>query len=172
MKKLIILVVIAIALVASTFVWLQTNERITLQQAEQKIAQAYNADVLTSSERADTFAITFSSATGQYAATVNTHGQIVALTQTEAIATESTPTEEQPQPVEPTPTPAPPPTQLTSDEALSIATARFAGSVEDIEFVTSSNGGYYDVELESEEQEVKMHIHALTGEILSVVYDD
>ncbi|OCS91642.1 PepSY domain-containing protein [Caryophanon latum] len=173
MKKLIVLTVTAIGLIVLTLVLLQTNERITLQQAEQKIAQAYNAEVLESYTKGESFAITFSSATGQYDATVNAHGQIVALTQTiatDALKEETAPQEEPKPEVKPTPPPAP--TQMTSDEALRIATARFAGSVEQIEFVPSSNGGYYDIELEAGDQEVTMQIHALTGDILSVVYDD
>ncbi|MEE1130710.1 MAG: PepSY domain-containing protein [Caryophanon sp.] len=173
MKKLIVLTVTAIGLIVLTLVLLQTNERITLQQAEQKIAQAYNAEVLESHAAGESFTITFSNATGQYDATVNAHGQIVALTQTIAADVQEAEREEETTPEEEVkPTSPSTPTQITSDEALRIATARFAGSVEDIEFVASSNGGYYDIELESGEQEVTMQVHALTGDILSVVYDD
>ena len=55
---------------------------------------------------------------------------------------------------------------------LSIASAQFTGEIEDIDFENTADGGYYLVEIDTAEEEVTVQIHAITGKILSVSFDE
>ena len=61
---------------------------------------------------------------------------------------------------------------LTEQEVIKIATSQFPGEVDEIEFVDTTNGGYYNINIENDEDEATMQIHALTGKILTITYDD
>ena len=61
---------------------------------------------------------------------------------------------------------------LTEQEIINIARSKFIGEVEEIEFVNTTDGGFYNVDIENEEDEATLQIHALTGEILTITYDD
>lgn len=64
------------------------------------------------------------------------------------------------------------PILLTEQQVLSIASAQFTGEIEDIDFENSADGGYYLVEIDTAEEEVTVQIHAITGKILSVSFDE
>ncbi|WP_153720699.1 PepSY domain-containing protein [Sporosarcina cascadiensis] len=87
-----------------------------------------------------------------------------------------------PQP-KPAPAPAPAPKQsvlLTSQQAANIAlrqlNAKVPVEVDDIDFVETQQGGYYLVELEldtdADLDEVVYQIHAISGKVMSVEWDD
>lgn len=61
---------------------------------------------------------------------------------------------------------------LTDNQVIDIALKEFQGKVEDVDFVQEADGGYYLVEIENNEEEVELQIHAVTGKILSVKFDD
>ncbi|PQD96295.1 hypothetical protein CYL18_06795 [Pradoshia eiseniae] len=61
---------------------------------------------------------------------------------------------------------------LTKEEVVKIARSQFEGSVDDVEFIATDDGGYYNVDLENQEDEATLQIHALTGEIITITYDD
>ena len=61
---------------------------------------------------------------------------------------------------------------LTEQQISTIARSQFSGEVDDIEFVDTNDGGYYNVDIENEEDEATLQIHALTGEVLTITYDD
>lgn len=74
---------------------------------------------------------------------------------------------------QPTPAlPATPPVRISDSAANEIALTQLNGQIEDTDFYSTADGGYYIVEIETEEQEAAFQIHAITGKILSVVYDD
>ncbi|MBS7345252.1 MAG: PepSY domain-containing protein [Caryophanon sp.] len=165
MKKLAMTMIAAIALIVLTIALLQTNDEHSLQHVEQKVATAYNATITQSEQHSDTYTITFTNDTGKYVVDTTLDGTLIALTQQESYTT----TETEPQPDEEDAQPA---SELTLDEVVAIAQARFTGQLEQYERFNSSTGGYYVLELENDEQEVEMYIHAVTGDILSIVYDD
>lgn len=78
---------------------------------------------------------------------------------------------EQPNTVQ-TPTPEQKPVLLTEQQVKSIALAQFTGEIEDIDFENSADGGYYLIEIDTETEEIIVQIHAITGKILSVSFDD
>ena len=61
---------------------------------------------------------------------------------------------------------------LTEQQIIKIARSKFNGEVDEIQFVGTSDGGYYNVEMEAEEDEATLQIHALTGSVLTITYDD
>lgn len=161
--RLALLLIALCTVVVVTVMLLQNNEAITLQDAESKVLAAYDGTLVSSREEAEQFSITFDNTVGQYSAHVNDAGEIISLEQLKIYAEEQH-TEKPEKPIESV--------KLTEQQAIDIAKKVFNGTLEDYEFVDSSNGGYYLIELESDTQEVEIQVHALTGEVLSAVYDD
>jgi len=66
------------------------------------------------------------------------------------------------------------PKQLTEKEAIEIALKQLNGEVEDVEFEESGGSTYYlvDIEREGEEAEATIQINAISGEVMSVIWDD
>lgn len=61
---------------------------------------------------------------------------------------------------------------LTDDEAIAIAHKELAGSVEALSYRSTSDGGYYLIDIDGDDAEATFQIHALSGEILSITWDD
>ncbi|MCW1929591.1 PepSY domain-containing protein [Bhargavaea beijingensis] len=69
--------------------------------------------------------------------------------------------------------PLKPSVRLTSKEAASIVLKEFPGELDDVEFEESSDGGYYLVQVETpDDREVEVQIHAISGDILTWIWDD
>ncbi|WP_332648678.1 PepSY domain-containing protein [Lysinibacillus sp. 54212] len=71
-----------------------------------------------------------------------------------------------------TPPPSQKPVTLTEGQIITIAKKQIQGEIEDIQYYSTSDGGYYLVEIDGEEEEAVLQIHAVTGKILSVSFDD
>lgn len=68
-------------------------------------------------------------------------------------------------------------TLITKEEAISIALEKLRGEVEFVEFHDREDGGYYLVEIEqenddSDDLEAVFEIHAITGKIISIEWDN
>ena len=65
---------------------------------------------------------------------------------------------------------------LTEQQAIQIALRQLNGEVDDVDFVKTSEGGYYLVEIEIDvddgPDEATYQIHAISGKIMSVTWDD
>lgn len=66
---------------------------------------------------------------------------------------------------------------ITREQAIKIALEQLQGDVDHVSFMLTDDGGYYLVEIEQEiegkeEIDAVFQIHAITGEILSVEWDD
>ena len=63
---------------------------------------------------------------------------------------------------------------ITKEEAIKIALKQLRGDVDHVSFELTDEGGYYLVEIEqdSEDVEAVFQIHAITGEVISVDWDD
>ena len=61
---------------------------------------------------------------------------------------------------------------LTDDEAIAIAHKELAGSVDELSYRSTSDGGYYLIEIDGDDAEATFQIHALSGEVLSITWDD
>lgn len=85
--------------------------------------------------------------------------------------------QEKPQPKPPVNKPAPQKTVLlTEQQAIQIALRQLNGEVDDVDFVKTSEGGYYLVEIEIDvddgPDEATYQIHAISGKVMSVTWDD
>lgn len=60
---------------------------------------------------------------------------------------------------------------LSQQQAIAIALKEVPGELDSVEFKSSADGGSYFIEIEQED-EVTVQIHAITGKILSIQYDD
>ena len=96
--------------------------------------------------------------------------------------------EQKPQP-KPQPKPKPKPQQpvqqkpapqktvlLTQQQAIQIALRQLNGKVDDVEFVSTAQGGYSLIEIEIDVEdgpdEATYQIHAISGKVMSVTWDD
>lgn len=66
-----------------------------------------------------------------------------------------------------------PPNRLTENEAVTIASSQVQGEVDDIWLDTQGDQTFYLVKIEtSDDREATVQIHAITGEVMSVSWDD
>lgn len=61
---------------------------------------------------------------------------------------------------------------ITEQQAIDIALQQLKGEVDSVDFEETSEGGYYLVEIETPHDEATFQIHAVSGKILSVSWDD
>lgn len=65
---------------------------------------------------------------------------------------------------------------ISEQQAIRIALSQLKGEVDDVDFVKTSEGGYYLVEIEIDvddgPDEATYQIHAISGKIMSVTWDD
>ena len=125
----------------------------------------------------EAYFVTFSTAQATYEVTVDeVNGRFSNLTVIYEQPTEQQPTapdvaDTQVQPSSP-PASAQKPILLTEQQVISIASAQFTGEIEEIDFENTADGGYYLVEIDTAAEEVTVQIHAITGKILSVSFDE
>ncbi|CAM3272132.1 PepSY domain-containing protein [Filibacter tadaridae] len=61
---------------------------------------------------------------------------------------------------------------ITKEQAVEIALGQLKGEVEYVTFEKTNDGGYYLIEIDGEDEEAEIQIHAISGEILSTTWDD
>ena len=64
------------------------------------------------------------------------------------------------------------PSVLTEQQAIDIALKEVPGELDSVEFEKTTNGGNYFIEIEQGDNEIIVQIHAITGKILSIQYED
>lgn len=149
------------------------------QQIISRVEALYGGVVDNTIKQDEAYFVTFSTEQATYEVTVDeVNGRFSHLTLIHERPTEeqhTTPTpdvaDSQVQPSSP-PASAQKPILLTEQQVLSIASAQFTGEIEDIDFENTADGGYYLVEIDTAEEEVTVQIHAITGKILSVSFDE
>jgi len=62
---------------------------------------------------------------------------------------------------------------ITKEQAIAIVQTQLKGDVDDFSYEKTSDGGYYLIEIEAaDDREGTFQIHAISGEIMSVTWDD
>lgn len=62
---------------------------------------------------------------------------------------------------------------ISIEDAITIAETQLTGEVDDVSYEKTNDGGYYLIEIEADdEREGTFQIHAISGEIMSVTWDD
>lgn len=62
--------------------------------------------------------------------------------------------------------------QIDEQSAIDIALKEVTGELENVDFENTSDGGHYFIEIEQQDGDVIIQIHAVTGKILSIQYED
>lgn len=72
-----------------------------------------------------------------------------------------------------TETPKKPTTTIISEQqAIQIALKQQPGELDNVDYEEADDGGYYEIDIEHDDGETTFIIHAITGKILSVEFDD
>lgn len=61
---------------------------------------------------------------------------------------------------------------LTEQQAIELALKEIPGEIDSVDYENTADGGIYKIEVEQDENEITVQIHAITGKILSIQYDD
>ncbi|MCA0970560.1 PepSY domain-containing protein [Halobacillus litoralis] len=174
MNKKIGLIVIA-CIVTAVIVWQGWSlwagqSTVTADQVREQVQAQYSGDVVDIVEGDERFFISLQIETGDYELEVSKEsGEIIRMTRVSE-GTQDPKTEpsgedssEEPQPTEP----------ITEQEALSIALAEVDGQVDDVDYESEDGEAFFLIEIErGEDREATVQVHAITGEILSITWDD
>ena len=160
------LVIVLIIWTATTHI---TRETILSEtQAISRVETFYNGKVQNTIKKDAQYFVTFETGYGIYEVAVDEENGrfsqlhvIQKFTPTDKLPSESpSKSDEQVQP------------HITAEQARIIALDTYAGEVEDISYFTTTDGGYYLVEVDTENADLILQIHAVTGKILSVSFED
>lgn len=163
-KWLTIPAIIVIALIIWTATTQITRETILNEaQATSRVETFYNGDVRSTIKKGAQYFITFATKHGIYEVAVDENNG--RFSQLHLIQTLSLPETVKPTPSETT-------TRMTPEQIQSIALQAYRGEIDALTFHESVDGGYYLVEVDTEEEEFVLQIHAVTGKILSVSFKD
>ncbi|WP_392454327.1 PepSY domain-containing protein [Chryseomicrobium aureum] len=185
------LLLTGIILIGSIFYFQVTTageEPMTRTEIQEQLERMYSGTITNLELSGESYRAQLETDDGFYTIEANArYGTVVSIVQTEQKQAESSEEEQQPEQVEPEPEETPTeeqepveqaPTRLTEEQVSEIALQQVSGTVADVDFEQSESGGYYLVEIEQPDQgdedgpEATVQIHAITGEVLSVVWDD
>lgn len=167
MKKAIT-AAIAIAAAAAAFFLYQSLQQpdVTMNKAGEKLAEQYGGTVKKAEQADGEFRYTIEVPDeGQYSMTVDSEtGELVAMTRLETVENETNVQEEKTEKGA---------RQLTTEEAGEIALKKVPGTVDDIEQGDGEEAGSYLVDIDAQNgEEVTVRINAISGEVLSISWDD
>lgn len=163
-KWLVVPALIVIALIIWTATTQITRETILNEtQATSRVETFYNGEVRSTIKKGTQYFITFTTKGGVYEVAVDEdNGR---FSQLHLIQTLTPPVTNEPTPPETSP-------RMTPAQIREIATQTYRGEIEALTFHESAEGGYYLVEVDTEEEDIVLQIHAVTGKILSVSFQE
>lgn len=174
-------------------------EPLTAEEATNKVKELYNGEIVDVAEDKNTYFITIELDTGTYEIEIDREsGEIGSMTRTQITAgkdqtpddaQQGEPKEEPSQGDQPSTSndaeqqkeespsiPAKPETEIpnpiTEAQAITIALGQVSGEVDDVEVASSGGQTFYLVEIEREDDEATVRIDAITGEVISIYWDD
>ena len=186
-RMLIILIVVVVIsyLFFTQFQSVTEQPILTMEEAEMRVEELYVGEVQSVSSSDDTFIISFEKNTSIYEVRVHKEtgvfSELVVIYAGEQSQVAREENNAQPGPAEDsskavdkssTPTKNLAATILSEQKIIAIAQKQLKGEVDSVEFYETADGGYYLVEIETTEDEATFQIHAITGEILSISFDD
>lgn len=62
-------------------------------------------------------------------------------------------------------------TVISKKQAIQIALKKLKGEVDSVDYEETEEGGYYLIEIETEDEEAVFQIHAVSGKVMSVAWD-
>lgn len=176
-KPYIILIVFAIVIVSFLF-FTAFKDKFTKPSLEQteisdRVEQLYSGEVQSIRSSGDDYIISFEKNHSIYEVTSNRQdGQFSNLLLVHKTAAEELSSETN-APNEENTTSAPEQAKLSEQKIIAIVKKQFVGEIDDIEYNHAADGGYYLVDIENAEgNEATFQIHAITGKVLSISFDD
>lgn len=172
-----------------------TSAMSTDEVVEEVLSQYPGGEITKTTLDGGVYRLELQSATGTYEMTVDSRqGDIVSIQQLNERASQP-PTEPDPDthPSEPADhgdkeatggttggesgngsgTSEPPATMITKEYAIKLSLEKVPGTVEDVEYRENKSSRYYLVEIEREDgREATIQVHAITGKIMTVTWDD
>lgn len=157
---LFIVLIVTISWIATTQITRDTV--LTEAQAISRVETFYNSTVESVIQQGSHYVITFATNYGIYEIAVDEkNGRFSQLHLIHRLSVENTPQpNEQPSPLIPV------------KQAETIALSAYAGELEETTFYAAADGGYYLIEIDAEPEDVILQIHAVTGKILSVAFEE
>jgi uncharacterized membrane protein YkoI len=186
----------AVMAIVATLVWLvlrimPSTESLSIADAKSQIQDLYSGEIIEISEQPTTYMITMELDKGTYEIEMNREtGDISRMIRKTVTASKDVETDSPEKSNQPSTNPEepnkdenteqkpdvivpPPPTIITEDEAISIALQNVNGEFDDIKLKQSGDLTYYLVEIETDDRkEATVQIHAISGELLSISWDD
>ena len=160
--------VIAIAMVVFFAVnQLTTPNVLSKNDITTQIKKSYQGDILSIVEEQKTYIASFKKQGSVFEVTIDReNGQFSHLTLVQKNIEEP--------PAEQTTEPKPEvkPSVLTEQQAIDIALKEVPGELDSVEFEITTDGGNYLIEIEQGDNEIVVQIHAITGKLLSIQYED
>lgn len=157
--------------------WQQFSDRaepITEKEAKDIVSEKYPGTIVDMSSANDRYTFTLERKQGVYEVVLNSkNGNIlsvkrVAAAEVEKPQEESRATEKPEQVIKEEPV-----KRLTEEQAIQIALQEVSGQIDDVELKSVDGTSYYFVEVETnDDQEAYVQIHAITGEVKSLTWDD
>lgn len=177
-RMLIILTVVCVAswLFFTQFRSVTEQPSLTKAEVETRVAQLYVGEVKSVNAEDDAYIVSFEKDKAIYEVQVNKETGMfseLALIFEPPAEPSQVGTEEnsgQPDPI--LIQPATDATKLPKQKIIAIAQKQLQGEVDSVDFYETTDGGYYLVEIETPEDEATFQIHAITGKILSISFDD
>lgn len=165
------------------------RSKLSAEEAESIVLANYDGEIVSTKKMKDRYDITLKSSTGLYAVGVDADdGEIQSIARLEAAAPENGQQSDReedrsnhgpkPDQVSPTqPNDQQHPTQpifISEEEAAKTALEHVNGEVDDVEIHIQDGQAYYLVEIETndERDEATVQVHAITGEVMSITWDD
>jgi uncharacterized membrane protein YkoI len=146
-------------------------DMLTEEEAQEIIKQRYQGNVSSIKLANQQYHIELENQNYLYSIKLDpSSGKVLSFTQTGTTTTKPTPSQTPPQQDA---IPEEPPKRLTDNQAVQIALTQVQGEVDDIWLETENNQTYYFIKIETnDDREATVHIHAITGEVMSVAWDD
>ncbi|WP_052158765.1 PepSY domain-containing protein, partial [Halobacillus sp. BBL2006] len=145
---------------------LNGEESVSADEVREKVEQQYKGKITSIEPLDDSYVVTLLLETGEYRLEVSDEdGRIIQMDRVKKTPEQGTSENE----AEPE-TPAQP---MTEEQAKELALERVSGTIDDVDYESSEDSSYFLVEIERENgDEATVQVNAITGEVMSVSWDD
>lgn len=146
---------------------LTTSKVLSKDEITTQVEKSFNGEILAIVQNSDHYIASFNKNGSIFEVTVDEeHGKFsnLKLVQKNSEQTSST-QNEQPKPEENL-------LILTEQQAIELALQEVNGKLDSVDFEKTTDGGNYFIEIEQGDEEIIVQIHAITGKILSIQFDD
>lgn len=150
-------------------------ETLTEQEARESVISRYSGEIIEIRHEREKYIVDLRLDTGLYEIQIHAQsGDVLSLERKEAFTPpEGEGVQEPPPGGTPDPASSEPPLLLTEEEAAQLALQHIPGEVDDVDWKQIDGTGFYLVEIDLDDgREAIVQIHAITGEVMSVTWDD